>query len=105
MSCPGTFLLWRSAAARQNASFFLTEKHGPDVLEEKLANDFQPLWINNAGLDGHSTFGHAVLIEDYISRLKPKLVSFLVGVNDVGRRDLGEFELQHVRNWIDANSV
>jgi lysophospholipase L1-like esterase len=46
------------------------------------------LWIDNAGLDGHSTFGHRRLLDQRIARLKPKVVLFLIGINDVGRDDL-----------------
>jgi lysophospholipase L1-like esterase len=41
-------------------------------------------WINNAGLDGQSTNGHLVLLRNFIVALKPTLVVFLVGANDVG---------------------
>jgi lysophospholipase L1-like esterase len=57
-------------------------KTWPDVLASKLKRRFKPLWLNNAGIDGHSTFGHLVLMEDYIIRLKPKMVIFLLGAND-----------------------
>jgi len=57
-----------------------------DFLGEALKNNYNSkIWINNAGLDGHSTFGHIMLIDDYISRLKPDMVIFLIGVNDIGR--------------------
>jgi hypothetical protein len=57
------------------------------LLGDKLARDFQPLWINNAGLSGHSTFGHTVLMQDYIIRIKPRVVVFLIGMNEMGRED------------------
>jgi hypothetical protein len=46
------------------------------------------LWLNNAGLGGHSTFGHIILMQDFLIKIKPKLVLFLVGINDVGRSDI-----------------
>jgi len=52
------------------------------VLGEKLKTDFPKIWINNAGLAGHSTFGHIILMENFIVQLRPKVVIFLVGVND-----------------------
>jgi hypothetical protein len=55
-----------------------------DILAVKLKSQFNSLWLNNAGLDGHSTYGHIVLMEDYIIKIKPKIVLFLVGANDVG---------------------
>jgi len=56
----------------------------PDVLGMKLKNVFRNTWINNAGLDGHSTLGHLILMEDYIVKLTPKNILFLVGINDEG---------------------
>jgi lysophospholipase L1-like esterase len=57
-----------------------------------LQHDFQPLWLNNAGLSGNSTFGHYILIQDYLVKLKPKVVIFLVGINDLGIRDERDFD-------------
>jgi lysophospholipase L1-like esterase len=59
-----------------------------DVLGRKLAGDFNRVWINNAGLDGATTYRHLILLEDYLVPLKPKLVLFLVGINDVGAGNL-----------------
>jgi len=81
------------------------DKVWTQILEYKLSGQFTPVWINNAGLDGHSTFGHIILMEDYISKLKPKITLFLIGTNDVGRSDLSGFELQHIRDRIDINSL
>lgn len=53
-----------------------------DLLGIKLEKSFPKFWINNAGLDGQSTIGHLVLMEDIIVKLKPKVVLFLVGAND-----------------------
>lgn len=55
-----------------------------DILAVKLKSKFNSLWLNNAGLDGHSTFGHIVLMEDYVIKIRPKVVLFLVGANDIG---------------------
>lgn len=56
----------------------------PYLLSKKLDPFFINLWLNNAGLDGHSTFGHLILLNDYLIKLDPKVVLFLVGINDVG---------------------
>ncbi len=56
----------------------------PALLSGRLHQHFSYLWVNNAGLDGHSTFGHHVLVQDYILKLKPRVVLFLVGANDMG---------------------
>jgi hypothetical protein len=66
------------------ACYFLSDgKTWPDRLSEKLSPSFRHLWLNNAGLDGHSSFGHQVLLNDYLVKLKPKLIVFLVGINEV----------------------
>jgi lysophospholipase L1-like esterase len=62
------------------------EKTWPQVLAAKLRPNFDSVWLNNAGLSGHSTFGHLVLVQDYIAKLGPNVAIFLVGVNDVGSK-------------------
>ncbi len=69
-------------------------------LEQKLKSKFKDIWVNNAGLDGHSTFGHQILLDDYITKIKPKIILFLVGVNDVGREDLKDHDKN---NLIEAS--
>ena len=65
--------------------FYLSDgKTWTDLLGQQLARDFPKLWINNAGLDGATTYRHLILMEDYVVHLKPKVVLFLVGINDVG---------------------
>ena len=43
-----------------------SDKTWPLVMEPKLKKDFKSVWINNAGLAGHSTYGHLVLMQDYL---------------------------------------
>ena len=57
----------------------------PERLGQALGPRFDRLWVNNAGLDGHSTFGHLLLLDQIVLRLRPKVVLFLVGLNDVNR--------------------
>lgn len=60
------------------------DKTWPALLGNKLKEKFNRLWLNNAGLAGHSTFGHLVLMKDYVAKLHPKIALFFVGINDVG---------------------
>jgi lysophospholipase L1-like esterase len=55
-----------------------------DILASKLKEKFRPVWLNNGGLNGHSTFGHFIFMEDYVLKIKPKVVLFLTGANDIG---------------------
>jgi lysophospholipase L1-like esterase len=68
------------------------DKTWPHVLGVKLQQNFKRLWLNNAGLSGNSTFGHYILMQDYLVKLKPKVVIFLVGINDLGIRGEREFD-------------
>ena len=63
----------------------LTEgKTWTDLLAVRLQKDFPTIWMNNAGLTGHSTIGHLTLLKEHVLRIKPKVILFLVGVNDIG---------------------
>jgi lysophospholipase L1-like esterase len=73
--------------------FFMTDgKTWTAHLGKKLRESFYPIWINNAGLDGHSSFGHTVLMNAFISKIKPKVVLFLVGSNDRGLESMQRFD-------------
>lgn len=64
--------------------FYLSDNQTwPALLEGRLKPGFPKLWLNNAGLDGHSTFGHLVLVNDYVTQLRPKVALFMVGINDL----------------------
>jgi hypothetical protein len=86
---------------------YITEgKTWSDILKLKLGEKNKNIWLNNAGLDGHSTFGHYILINDYILKLKPDYLLLLIGCNEVGREDLTKFDLQHIKlNAIDENKL
>jgi lysophospholipase L1-like esterase len=68
---------------------YLTDgKDWPLALGARLGVVFPGVWVNNAGLDGHSTYGHALLLRQAITRRRPKVVLFLVGANDLGRSEM-----------------
>lgn len=68
------------------------DKTWPHQLGVKLQQDFNKVWLNNAGFCGHSTYGHYILMHDFISKLKPKVAVFLVGINEVGVSNPREFD-------------
>lgn len=68
------------------------DKTWPHDLGVKLQRDFTRVWLDNAGLSGNSTYGHYILMQDYLVKLKPKVVLFLVGINDVGLRNERDFD-------------
>jgi lysophospholipase L1-like esterase len=67
-------------------------KTWPDWLAVKLQPDFRKLWLNNAGFCGQSTYGHYILMHNFISKLKPKVAVFLIGINEVGVSNPREFD-------------
>jgi GDSL-like lipase/acylhydrolase family protein len=72
---------------------FLSDgKTWTDVLARRVAAVNSEAWVNNAGLDGQSTYGHLILLRDYIVDLHPKYVLFLIGTNDVERGSATTFD-------------
>lgn len=67
----------------------------PFLLGEKLKDTIPGIWVNNAGIDGHSTFGHLHLLKEYIVKLKPKYVLLLTGVNDMETEKPETFDLMN----------
>ncbi len=73
--------------------FYLSDgRSWPERLGARLAASFDGAWVNNAGMDGHSTFGHEALLKSYIIKLKPKTVVFLTGLNDMGLSSASRFD-------------
>ncbi len=70
-----------------------------DILGKYLKTSFNRVWINNAGLDGHSTFGHLVLMEDYLAKIRPKIVLFLVGGNEIMLEKYNEIEQRNLSEF------
>jgi len=80
---------------------FISEgKTWEDQLYKNLSGSFPKLWVNNAGFSGHSTFGHIILLRDYIVNLEPTVCLFLVGGNDIDRNDLRP----HDQNFTKTNA-
>lgn len=78
--------------------FYLSDNNTwPYLLETKLDDYFKMLWVNNAGFDGYSSFGNLMLLRDYIVRLKPKVVLFLIGGNDMGLAAMSDYEEKNIK--------
>jgi lysophospholipase L1-like esterase len=86
----------------------------PAQVLAELKTSIPNIWVNNAGLDGHSTWGHRLLLTQHIYKLKPKFVLMLSGINDLGRADISEYDTKQVkkeedyspgiREWLIRNS-
>lgn len=78
------------------------DKTWPAILGSELQHSFRNVWFNNAGLDGHSTFGHQVLLQDHLVKVKPNVVLFLTGVNDIESDQPSFHDQQNKRGaWSD----
>jgi len=86
--------------------FFLSDDQTwTSQLGKDLENSFNSIWINNAGLDGHSTHGHIVLLEDFVVPLHPKVAIFLVGANDVARASISDWDAENVKSGLQFDSA
>ncbi len=54
------------------------------LLQKKLKPIYPKIWIGNAGIDGHTTLGHLLMMDKVVKRVKPDAIMFLVGINDLG---------------------
>ncbi len=91
----GNYLTIVTVGGSTTECFYLSDGHTwTDLLGRELSHDFNRLWINNAGLDGATTYRHLILMEDYIDKLRPKVVLFLFGINDVGTGDIAAEETE-----------
>lgn len=85
--------------------YYLSDDNTWQAEFERTVRDSIPnIWINNAGLEGHSTFGHEVLLRDYVVKLSPNYVFFLIGINDVATADFESFDKLAIRK-VNTNSI
>lgn len=65
--------------------FYLSDnKTWPAILQKLLRKLDKTIMVQNAGLDGHTTRGHLLMMEKVITKIKPDIVILLVGANDLG---------------------
>jgi lysophospholipase L1-like esterase len=77
----------------------------PDLLARKLVGPpGRNVWLNNAGMNGHSTFGHAILLDRHLYKFKPDFILYLVGINDVGRDDLNHWDYELTRDGLSLRN-
>ena len=73
------------------------DKTWPSLLYAELGRSFKNVWLNNAGVSGHSSYGHLFMLKDHILKLRPKVIIFLIGINDIDRTDIDEHETNSIR--------
>lgn len=76
----------------------------PARLYEKLHTQNNLTWVNNAGIDGHTTFGHLLLIKEYVLKIRPDYILLMTGVNDIELGEPDEFDRQN-QKALDKSSA
>ncbi len=76
-----------------------------DKLSERLATEFRGIWLNNAGLDGGTSFGARVLLEDYLSKFHPKAAIFLLGSAEFAFQANREADSENIKGALLFNSA
>jgi len=101
----GDFVVFVVGGSTTECMYLSDGKDWPTLLGDSLRTVIDSLWINNAGLDGHSTFGHRILLQDVILPYHPDMIVFLLGVNDVGRSDLHAQMAAHLKAGMRFDSL
>lgn len=59
------------------------DKDWPSRLSDQLNESIRDVWVNNAGFEGQTTFGSALLLADHVIPLEPDYVLFMLGYDDM----------------------
>ena len=87
------------------------EKTYQEFLQKSISNQLdRDICIFNAGVDGHSTFGHIKSFDHWfnlIPNFNPKIILLYIGINDAGFRNYPSLDTDHntLKNKIYKNSV
>jgi len=103
---PADFADWLTLVAVGGSTtecFYLSDgRTWPERLAARLKPELRKVWVNNAGLDGHSTFGHLLLTRQALVRLHPKVILYLVGLNDMFTDEPRDFDRVAENPWAAA---
>jgi len=102
---PDDFKDWLTLVAVGGSTtecFYLSDgRTWPERLAVRLQPDLRKVWVDNAGLDGHSTFGHLLLTRQALVPLRPKVILYLVGLNDMFTDAPREFDRVEQNPWAE----
>jgi len=73
----------------------------PEQLGQRLAHRFDHAWVNNAGLDGQSTCGHAKPLDQYLVDLHPDVVRSVAKKQAVDLIDLARLMPKDLQYYYD----
>lgn len=82
----------------------------PHLLACELTASGRDVWVGNAGVNGSSTRGNAIFLEDQLLGLRPEIVLFMPGAADRGRismkQDAGLLAPEHlsIAQWFIEHS-
>jgi lysophospholipase L1-like esterase len=100
---PADFADWLTLVAVGGSTtecFYLSDgRTWPERLAVRLQPELRKVWVDNAGLDGHSTFGHLLLTRQALVPLHPKVTLYLVGVNDMFADEPRGFDRVAQNRW------
>ncbi len=100
---PADFADWLTIVAVGGSTtecFYLSDgRTWPERLAVRLQPELRKVWVNNAGLDGHSTFGHLLLTRQALVPLHPKVTLYLAGVNDMFTDEPRGFDRMAQNRW------
>jgi lysophospholipase L1-like esterase len=89
-----------AAGGSTTECFYLSDgRTWPERLGARLQPEFRRVWVDNAGLDGHSTFGHLLLTRQALVRLHPKVTLYLIGLNDMFADEPRGFDRMAQNQW------
>jgi len=71
----------------------------PFLLSGELSKTFENVWLNNAGIVGHSSYGHILLLNEHLVKHRPKVIIFLTGINDIDRQDITLHDFSSPRSF------
>ncbi len=83
---PGLIEILTLGGSTTDQRFLSDGETWQDALSAEARDHGRDLVVGNAGVDGHSTFGHLIALERWlpgIEGLDPRIVLFYVGINDV----------------------
>ena len=100
---PRDFADWLTIVAVGGSTtecFYLSDgRTWPERVAARLQPELRKVWLDNAGLDGHSTFGHLLLTRQALVPLHPKVTLYLIGVNDMFADEPRGFDKVAQNQW------